>query len=131
MPGTIIRKGYKRKAYVRKAYVKSDGTRVHASKVKSAYVPPTRIPDLGAPGHGKQLIHMKDYDHLKNYGYHMSDTQDKRYAALRKAAHAKGYAWPIHRLTVVRNLQHRTNPRKSEMAKKDAEYLSKLHKKMA
>lgn len=130
MPGTIIRKAYHKKGYDRKAYTRSDGTKVHATHVKSAYVPAAAIKDLGAPGHGPKLINMKDYDHLRNYGYSMTAPKVERQAALRKAARAKRYSWVIHRLTAIRNLQHRTNPKNANKARKDAEYISAEYKKM-
>jgi hypothetical protein len=112
MSKTIVREGYHRKAYTRSAYVRADGTKVAATKVAAAWVPPARVPAKGmalVTGHkGKKLIDMKDYRHLRNYGYDFEEGVAPRKKALQKAIGVNGYLWTIHRLNALRTLSKNT-----------------------
>jgi hypothetical protein len=130
---TIVRKGYTRRAYERKAFVRSDGVRVSATHIPRTHVPPARIPARGMAtitGHkGKPLIDMKDYRHLRNYGYSLSKPVDQRRSALRAAATAEGFPWVIHRVTAVRTLLKNTEPLLDKKLNSDDRYVQELYKK--
>jgi len=122
--GEILRVGYNRKAYT-----KSNGTKIHAT-----HVDPSCIKDLGAPGKGVQLIDIEHPGALKAFGYHADISEDARHRALKKflkhlsekIGEHDAMLNLIHKLIAVKNLMHRTNPKDSEIFKKDQEWVSGL-----
>jgi hypothetical protein len=130
---TITRSGYHRKGYQRKAYTRSDGTRVAAAYVHPAYVPPTKIPAKGMAvltGHkGVKLIDMKDYRHLRDYGYNFEENMAKRRHALDKAMKANSHLWAIHRINAIRTLTKNTNQTVYNKAESDLHYAEETYKK--
>jgi hypothetical protein len=129
---TILRSGYKRHGYYRSPYTRSTGAHVRGVRVKATYVPASRIPGRGraaVTGHkGKKLIPMKDYRHLRVYGYSFKSDSSNRHHALKKATQSKGFLWPIHRLTALRTLYRNAEPRLSRKASHDLKYVQRLYR---
>jgi hypothetical protein len=107
----IKRRGYKRKPYRRK-----DGI-----KVRGAVVPATRarIIDRGKPGltpKSQQFYHPK----VKT-GWHATDSEKARRGKALRAHHGDVLATG-RGLLALANVNHRTNPKVSRIARKDADY---------
>lgn len=119
---TITRAGYHRKAYTRK-----DGTHV-----KAAYVAPAEVPAKGmalVTGHkGHKLIDMKDYRHLRDFGYNFEKDAPTRRRALDKAAEQNSYLWVIHRVNAIRTLTKNDEPGISHKADIDLKHIEEKYK---
>lgn len=115
--GEIKRKGYTRKSYVS----------VTGSHVKKAHVPSSCIKDRGAPGKGpKRLPEVKAPGFLRQVGYSLSLPEEKRHAALRKAAHKESVLEVLRRVNLIRNYSKAEKKNYAKLSK-DVEYLKKLH----
>lgn len=126
----ITRVGYERKGYYRRSYKRSDGTLVKGTRIQRTYVPAARIPGRGMAartGHkGRKLIPMKDYRHLRTYGYSLSSSSANRHKALDRAIRSRGHLWPLHRLVALSTLYKNAEPRLSRKTKSDVRYIQKI-----
>ncbi len=83
----IIKSPYWRKGHLRKAYTRSDGTKVSSSYVDRTYVHSTCIADRGKKGKGPKVLPApKKQKLLRNLGYKLSDSFEKRKRVLKRAS---------------------------------------------
>lgn len=124
----VLRKGYVKKAYHRKAYTRKGGIHVKAAKVGPVKVKATWIKKQGLT-HGKYgLIPLKDYKHLRTFGYSFGRASATRHSALRKAIDKYGRNWVVRRLTAIGNVQPQTAKHASvaRRARSDVAYVQKI-----
>lgn len=125
----IKRAAYHRKAHERSGYYRSNGTYVGPTHVKAADVPSTYIPSrVHRWTKGQKLIDIKDYRHLREFGYSFSKTPRERHSALKKAIEHNGWHWALRRLNAIGNISHTANPKATKIAREDMEYVE-THKK--
>ena len=118
-PGTILRNAYTTK--------------------RGTLVPATCVKDMGKPGKtpmNARLPTLTDDLHLSEYGYHVSDSEEKREAALLKAINAlmkdkkitkkEAVRKLLKHLNVLSILHRNTNPKYSAVFKKDQVKMSYL-----
>ncbi len=112
--GEIQRIGYE--------YNKSNGTHV---KVK-----PVCVPDKGKPGKGPKLITIEKEDQglLKEYGYSLKDSYEKRIKALKKANANEDELKVLRHVNALRTLQ-KSNERYYNKLNKDFKWLQENYDK--
>lgn len=111
-PGTILRNAYTTK--------------------RGTLVPATCVKDMGKPGKTPMSARLPSLDddlHLSEYGYHASNSEEKREAALVRAVNAmmkdkkitksEAVRKIIRHLNLLSILQRNTNPKYSAIFKKD------------
>ena len=104
-----------RKGYTKKRYVKKDGTVIQSTKVK-----PSCVKDTGLPGKTiLQIIKISKKGELKKYGYSTFIDSEKRLISLKKAVKNLSYQSVILRLSALRTLTKRSNPRAHNIYNKD------------
>ena len=122
-PGTILRSAYTTK--------------------RGTLVPATCVKDMGKPGKtpmSARLPTLADDLHLSDYGYHASDSEEKREAALVKAVNSlmkdkkitkqEAVRKLIKHLNLLSILQRNTNPKYSAAFKKDQVKMSTVLTKL-
>lgn len=122
-PGTILRSAYTTK--------------------RGTLVPATCVKDMGKPGKtpmSARLPTLADDLHLSDYGYHASDSEEKRETALVKAVNSMVKDKKITKQEAVRKLikhlnllsilQKNTNPKYSAAFKKDQVKMSAVLTKL-
>ena len=124
----VLRKRYTKKAYHRKGYVRSDGIRVRAARVGPTKVKATWIVKRGLT-HGKYgMIPLKDFRHLKTFGYSFGKSVGARHTALKKAVHRYGRNWAVRRLTALANVRPQLPKYQSlvRKARSDVAYIERM-----
>lgn len=119
--GKILKKGYYRKGH--KSYLKHSGKTIN---VKGSYVKPTYITDIGKHG-PKTLPPLGNEIHLSDYGYSTKLSDEKRHAALLRAAQASDLLLVERRLNLARNYQAYPIPK--EIMSRDVNFLKELYHK--
>jgi len=114
----------RRASYIRKSYIRKDGIKVKGSKVKSSL-----IIDRGKKGKGKKLFNIKDSGLLREKGYSLKNSENKRHESLRKASKEKGGLKKVlQHLNAIRTLQ-KSNPDNYKKLDKDLKFIQKEYHK--
>ena len=103
---TMIR----RKSYIRKSYNQKDEE------------------DKGKKGKGKKLFEIKDEGFLRENGYSLKNSKEKRHNSLREASKEKGMLKVLQHLNAIRTLQ-KSNIENYNKLDKDVKYLQKEYRK--
>ena len=98
----------------RKAYTRKNGIRVKSSCIK----------DMGKPGKSPKLFTLKKGG-LSKYGYHISNSAEKRHKALKKASKHYSYATLVRKINALSILFKNTQPDLAKKAKQDVSWLQK------
>jgi len=128
----ILKSPYWRKAHLRKAYTRSDGTKVSSSYVNRTYVPSTCVDDRGKKGKGPKILPLpKKQKLLRNFGYKLSDSFEKRKKALKKASNKYNPLEILRHIVLIHNLQAKDKKNKMNInkLKKDKAFMKKLYAK--
>ena len=80
-----------------------------------------------SPKSVSRRIKIKHPDSLRHFGYREKAPESKRHSALDKAIAMEGYQKTADRLIALQVLNSNTNPKFSNMAKQDHEYIEKKH----
>jgi len=126
-PGMIERKEYARKystAILQRGFTTKKGRR-HPRKQSLTYVGSKCIKNTGLPGKGKQSIGPLRKGELSKHGYSMSESEEKRHKALRKAIQEYGPLGVYRKLDAVTKLTARTIPNASKIYEKDRDWVEK------
>jgi len=113
----------RRASYVRKSYTRKDSVKVKGSKVKSSL-----IKDLGKKGKGKKLFEIKDKGFLREEGYSLKNSSEKRKKSLRRASKQKGMLPVLRHLNAIRTLQ-KSNPENFKKLDQDVKFIQKEYRK--
>lgn len=131
-PGMIERKEYARKystAVLQKGFTrKTKSGRVIAVKPHKntlTFVKPKCVKDTGLPGKGKESIGPLRKGEISKYGYSMSETEEKRHSALRKAIDEYGAIGVYRKLDAISKLTARTIPEASKIYENDRDWVKK------
>jgi len=92
-----------------------------------SYVGPKCVKDTGLPGKGVQSIGPLRKGELTKYGYSISDSEEKRHAALKKAIDKYGALGVYRKLDAVTKLTVRTIPEASKKWGKDRDWVKEKY----
>ena len=133
-PGMIERKEYARKystavlseGFTRKTKA-GKTSKVHPHKRSLSYVGAKCVKDVGLPGKGVQAIGPLRKGELSKYGYSITESEDKRHKALKKAIEEYGALGVYRKLDAVSKLTERTIPEASKKWAKDRDWVKEKY----
>jgi len=123
---TVHRKGYKRKSYVKDV---KRGKGVKLKRIPAAYVKPAtfKITDIGARGRGKKILPKLKRGTLGGAGF-FERSRESQLRLARGVASKYGEKVALGKLRALQVFFKRTDPEKSERAKKLAHEIAGEYK---
>ena len=133
-PGMIERKEYARRystailaqGFTRKTKA-GKTSKVVPHKRSLTYVGPRCVKDVGLPGKGVQSIGPLRKGELSKYGYSITEPEEKRHKALKKAIEEYGPLGVYRKLDAVSKLTVRTIPEASKKWAKDRDWVKEKY----